>query len=122
MHSLEVCIAPQNSIVFVSDTTRPCEIPLDRIGYAPIVATPSCIVVTTLPEMDGDTTIRLGDSFASPEGQLAFDAMLETPGMTVSVSGVTEDLLSMRVPNQLTNIKIWVNREEEPDLITIQAQ
>lgn len=122
MQNLEIRYPAMNGIIFVADPTHRFQIPLDRIGFAPIVATASCIAIATLHEQFGEITIRLGRDFAKPEGQMAFEGTLETPGHALEVSGVMEDLLSMRVPNRLTKIKIWVNCEKEPDLVTIEAQ
>src|ERR1700722_14826984 len=110
MKPLEVRVAPENSIVFVSDLSWEHEIALDSIGTAPIVATPSCIAIGTLAQHSGETTIRIGDAFDNPEAEPAFDTTLETPGRTVSVTGARlENFLSMRVKNPVTNFKIWVN-------------
>lgn len=123
MKPLEVRVAPENSIIFVSDPTGYEEIPLDSIGTAPVVATPSCIAIGTLAQQSGETTIRLGDSFEHPAGELAFDSTLETPGKIIAVTGARlENFLSMRVRTQVTNVKVWVNDTREPDLIIIQAR
>jgi hypothetical protein len=93
------------------------------IGSALVTATPWCIGVGTLAEMDGETTIRLGDKFAAPEGIVAFDGLLDTPGLRVAVidSGA-KSLLSMHVRNRITHVKVWVNDTNETNLIFVQAQ
>jgi hypothetical protein len=123
MTNLETSVAPDNSIIFVEDPSGDNDIPVDSVGNAPIVATSSCIVIETQATVDGETTIRLGGAFDNPEGELAFDAMLETPGRVVAVRGVRLEIyLSLPVKNPMTSIKIWVNERNRPDLITIQAQ
>jgi hypothetical protein len=72
---------------------------------------------------DGETTIRVGPLIDNPEGELAFDGEIQTPGQTVAVVGSdAENILSMRVLGQTARVIVWVNSQREPDLIIIQAQ
>jgi hypothetical protein len=122
MTALEARLEPDNSIIFVADPTWHYEIPLDAVATAPIVSSPSCIVIGTLAAMDGETTIKLGESISDRPDQLGFEGELETPGKTVRVIGsVIDDILTMRVPGTKTHVKVWVNRTVEPDLIIIET-
>ncbi len=88
-----------------------------------VTSTPSCIGVGTLAEMDGETTVKLGESLALPGDELVFDGVLETPGLRIAVidSGATT-LLSMSVRTARTQVRVWVNDPDEPDVILIQAR
>jgi hypothetical protein len=122
MDVLEAKLSPTNSIVFVADPSHFYQLPPD-IGDAPIVSTASCIAIGTLMEQDGETTIRLGASIDDPQGELAFDGEILTPGQTVAVVGSdAENILSMPVSGRTARVKVWVNSQREPDLVIIQAQ
>jgi hypothetical protein len=122
MNNFEISLAPPNSIILIADPSLRYEVPAD-MGSALITATPSCIGVGTLAEMDGETTIRLSEAFAAPEGRLVFDGLLETPGLQVAlIDSGASPLLSMHVQSRTTRIKIWVNDPSEPDLVLVQAQ
>jgi hypothetical protein len=122
MTNLEKSVAPPNSIIFIADPTRPCDVPVDT-SAALVTATSTCICVGTLAEMNGETVIRLATTFETIVGNLAFDGYLETPGLQVEVSdsGATT-LLSMRVRSARTHVRVWVNDPSEPDVILIQAR
>jgi hypothetical protein len=53
-------------------------------------------------------------------GRAAFDGNLETPNRIVIVSTVErETILSTKVSNTVTRVRIWVNRPNEPDIVII---
>lgn len=119
--SLEKSIAPQNSIIFISDPTQRVEVPAD-VGSTLVAVTSSCVSVGTLAEVDGETTVRLADSFADPEGEIVFDGSVETPGRRIAVSDVLgNSILEMDVPSSLSRVTIWANDPMEPDLILVRA-
>jgi len=122
MSSLEKTLAPPNSIIFIADPTRPCDVPVDT-GAALVTATSSCICVGTLAEMDGETTINLAATFDTCTGHLVFDGLLQTPGLQVAVSdSAAETILSMHVQSRTTHVQIWANDPSEPDVVFIQAR
>lgn len=112
-------VAPSNSIVFVSDTDG--GIAPEAFRYDPIMSTPTCIVVGTLMQDDGDTAVTLapfGDVARSDVS--AFDGMLETPTGQVVVSVVDRTvLLEGRSGSACTRIRVWTNHPSEPDEIVI---
>ena len=122
MNEIEKTFAPPNSIIFIADPTRRYSVPEDT-GATLVTATSSCIGIGTLAEMDGETTIRLSKNFSSPIGELVFDSMLETPGLRIAVidSGADPQLV-MPVGSGTTHVRIWVNDQNEPDLILIEAR
>lgn len=120
--SLEKSLAPPNSVIFIADPTQRYDVPTNT-GAALVTATPSCICVGTMAEMDGETTVKLATKFEHPIGQLVFNGPLETPGLQIAVSDSSaEIILSMNVQSGTTRVKVWINDPSEPDLILIQAQ
>lgn len=118
---MEARLAPPNSIIFVYDPTYAVEVPGD-IGTGLVWATDSCIAIGTLAEMDGETTIRLADDFGAPEGQIAFEGTIRTPGGTVAINTcLGEQLVSIPV-GQAAHITVWANDVSEPDLILVRAR
>jgi hypothetical protein len=118
----EARLSPGHAVIFVEDPSSFPGIPPDT-STVQIAATDSCIAIGTHVERNGATTVRLGQRIENPQGDLAFDGEIQTPGQMVAVVGSdAENILSLRVAGQTARVKVWVNNEREPDLITIQAQ
>ena len=83
-------------------------------------ATPSCIVVPTLPEVDGETEIGLSDSIENISGSQVFNGLLDTPDGVVGLwTAQWDQLLSMNVVASQTRIRIWTNAPDAPDKVDI---
>jgi hypothetical protein len=122
MSRIKKTLAPPNSVIFVADPSRPYNVPEDS-GAALVASTPSCISIGTLAEMDGKTTIELGNTIENTTGMLKFDDEIETPGLKIAViDAETNSLIEMAVSYNRTNIRVWVNDLNEPDHIIIQAR
>jgi hypothetical protein len=118
---MEVRLAPPHSIIFVYDPTYAVEVPGD-IGAGLVRATDSCVAVGTLAEMDGETTIRLADDFADPQGEVVFEGTIRTPGGTVAINTSEDEQLISILVGQAAHITVWANDAEEPDLILVRAR
>lgn len=114
-------VAPPNSLVFVMDA-RVGEIP-DDTGAAPIVATPSCVVVGTLMELDGETEVRMSGPEAFTRGadlNLAWSGPITSAGVIEVSTADAQSLLSMQLQEvRSPTVDIWTNDENEPDLIWV---
>ena len=100
MTILERTVAPPHPIVFIVDPSQRHDVP--GAGYLDAF---------------------LGPLIDNPEGELAFDGEILTPGQTVAVVGSdAEYILSMPVSGRTARVKVWVNCRREPDLVIIQAQ
>jgi hypothetical protein len=117
--SCSTSIAPPNSLLLISDPNR---------GQGPefiegplILSTPSRISVGCLMFADGETEVTLGTSDEVDPGEPpAFDATLETPSHAVVVWTVEDEMvLSAKVPDAETRVRIWVNHPTEPDKVII---
>jgi hypothetical protein len=88
-----------------------------------VSATPSCVAVGTLCEIDGETTISLSDEGVPPGfgPTPVFDGVLQTDSKKLSVCNVLlEVLLEIDVPSKRTRLQIWANdTTSEPDSIAI---
>jgi hypothetical protein len=115
-------VAPSNSLIGISDVEKGIAPDIDP--KSSIVATESCILVACLPEVDGDTEITLGRAGDVDPGKTpAFDGQLATP--TGNLQVVTVDwkpLLQIAVMGAKTRVRIWLNRPEFPDAVTIGVE
>ena len=91
------------------------------MGGKSIVATSTCLAVSTVGPPDGELQLSLGRYRA---GELAeepvCDHVLETPGRRIGV--FTTDLQSMlecRVDGPETRVRVWTNHPQEPDVVLV---
>lgn len=121
MSSQSISFAPENSIVFVADPSNDYDVPEDT-GAALVTATPTCMAIGTLAQMDGKTTITLGGPGTRVSGELIFQGLLKTPGRKVAILQVPGTVvLEMKVPKDGTGIKVWANDLREPNQILVIA-
>jgi hypothetical protein len=74
-----------NAFVLIKDAGL-WDVPESMRGGA-IVSTPSCLAVSCLPDMDGDTEIRIVKMLDAPlGGVLLFEGVLATPSGKLSVA------------------------------------
>lgn len=114
-----VHVSPPNSLLCISDHGKGAIPKYD--GDRLIVASPSFIFVGCLMFQDGETQVILGPvENVKPNTPPAFDAFLDTPQHTVTVSTIhNEILLEQSVPMTSTRLRIWVNHPTEPDEIIV---
>jgi hypothetical protein len=113
-------VAPPNSLVLITDVQRG-EVPekIDpELGFG---STDSCIAVACLPDMDGETMIKLGPAGeVDPGHRPAFETILSTPTHTVAVMTIEwAVLLKTGVPASSTRVRVWTNRARWPDNVLI---
>ena len=114
-----ILIAPPNSVVLVMDRS------IGRIpwsmGDGIVSATRSCVAIGCRSESDGLTDIQLGSiQEHAPTDKLVFEGELATPSGTLSVFSVLYDeLLSAKVSQGKTHVKIFANDLTEPDRVTV---
>lgn len=117
--SSTVTLAPPNSVLFIADASKG-EVP-EFIPDLLVLSTDSMISMGCLPDVDGETTVTLGNGAdVIRPAELVFDGMLKTPTRRVVVATVEDDMvLAAVVPNVETRIRIWTNRTREPDEVVI---
>ena len=114
-----VSIAPPNGLIFISDASGG-----DTPEFVPhelVLSTDTAISVCCLPDMDGETKITLGLALETElPGAPVFDGVLKTLTNIVLVSTCEhETIIKAEVPSRETRVRIWTNRTQEPDEITI---
>ena len=111
--------APSNSIVFISETLR--SEPPAPILAGMVSANATCVAVACLPEVDGETEFRFGKVQESPAGlELVFDGLVATPGRTLIVATVEEEILfEDSVPDDTTRVRVWLSHPRWPELVVI---
>ena len=94
----------------------------DELEDGLITTTSSCIVVGTVPDVDGSVEILLLNNAPSNPNGLAKvnDYRIATPNRDISVCTVyNERLLGTQVKKVETAVQVWVDDEMEPTKIMI---
>jgi hypothetical protein len=119
MASKSVRIRVLNSLLVIRDELSQ-ELPdIDRNGA--VWSTASCVLVTCMPDCDGETHVTLGGvNEVGQDGTLIFDRRLETPSKRIVIDGVMEEkILQTDVPTSKTRMRIWTNGLRDTDIVTI---
>jgi hypothetical protein len=122
MTTTSITLAPPNSLIFIEGARGGLVPDPNRIALeAGIISTDTCIAVCCLCADDGPTKIKMGEAREVDPGERpAFDGILATPTRTVAVTTVEVDrVLVSNVPALRTRIRIWTNRQREPDNVVI---
>ena len=109
------------SVLLVGDSDG--EIPKTMAARV-VSATTSCLAISALPDMDGETRIRLienpVESTRILHGLLAFDGILSIASGNLTVSGVLGEVyLECTLTEPEVRIRVWVNDENTPDDIAV---
>jgi len=114
-----VRLSPPNSLIFIMDHAS--GVLPDDITVGLVAATPSCVAVGTLPEVDGETSITFTDSMdVIDASDLLFSGVISTPNHELSVCSASDErLLTISVLQPSTQIKVFANDRSEPDRIMI---
>lgn len=115
-------IAVPNGIVYILDPGHP-DVAVPRQDPRHVVSSsPSCVSVSTVPEVDGNLEVSLRSGQA-PEGAiLAFVGRVETPTGTLAiVTGEHEVVLVLHGLRNRVGVQVYVNRLHLPDQITVLA-
>lgn len=115
-----VSIPVPHAIVFVLDPGHPDPIVPEFVPGEPVAANATCISVATLPEVDGEVAIRIGDDPASPELEEVFAGVVETPGRRLAV--LTSDgrvVLETAVSEDVSRMMIAVDDPRAPGILEV---
>lgn len=114
-------IAPPSSLLLIMDRSVG-QLPESMAGRL-VAFTPTCVAIGTLSSDDGSTRVTLSDGGGPPaHGALVFDGVLETPGLTLAVCSVLDEVvLALAAATVRTRVRIWANHESEPSEIDISA-
>lgn len=109
----------QNGLIFIEDVKGgepPYPVTDESIRFSP-----SCISVSCLHEIDGETELTLGTAAEVAQTyEVEFDGFVETPSRELKISAVTGDsLLTAKVPQGRTRIRIWRNHPIWADQVAI---
>jgi hypothetical protein len=120
---VEAQLAPRNSILFVMDQDSG-ELPKQFIPGQLVNATPSCVVVGTLCEVDGETRLMLTDEAARIQEiaglRRVFSGPMATPKNVIHVcTSQLETVATLSVAGTRCTVEIWANDESEPDRICV---
>jgi hypothetical protein len=112
--------APPYCQIVIRDPTAKVDVPEWEKGV-PLVATDTCILCSSLPDMDGETEFVLGSNKeVHMEGPAAFEGMLKTPGHKIALRTVEGDVvLEMPTAGPETLVRIWINRSWSPDRVHV---
>ncbi len=121
MTTNEIQLIVPHSIVLVMDSDE-AEIPSDMRGNT-IAATDSCVVVGTLPAVDGPTHIKLTNEHLDETSNLhtLFEGTIATPSNVVSVFNTDNQRLLSLPTNEETQIRVSANELRWPDIIIFRV-
>ena len=94
----------------------------DALAHGLITTTSSCIVVGTVPDVDGTVEILLMNIDPVDQRHLArvYDSTIDTPNRDISVCTVyNERVLATQVKNVKSAVQVWVNDEIAPTKVVI---
>ncbi|MEO7594444.1 MAG: hypothetical protein ABI134_24745 [Byssovorax sp.] len=106
-------LAVPNAILFILDPTNEAAIVPEYVPGEAAAATPSCVSVATIADVDGEVTVRLCATLDDVERTMSaqvFHGSVETPGHVLAV--VTSDferVLEIATPSLVTRITIRVD-------------
>lgn len=122
---MEATISVPHGIVFVLDpSNRGVVIPAYVDGEV-ISSNPTCVSVATVPEVDGDLTLRLGKSVTPTNKSIlvVFDGLIETPGKRLAIGTPDIDVvLEIDVSEVLTYVVIQVDDPKSPKLVCVNVE
>lgn len=121
----EIRIAPPNSVLFLMDPIG-ADIP-DSMEGRGVAATSNCLAIATLPEVDGETEIILGEAGSvdptARDMPLRFDGVLATKSGTISLrTSHDEELHQRSVAGRHVRVRVWSNDARRPAKITIAME
>lgn len=114
-------ISPLNSLLLVMD--RSVGIVPPTMGRSVVAFTETCVAVGTRSEHDGSTRVTVVDGvFQVDAGAPVFDGVLLTPGGSLAVCSVVDEVVvEFAVNAPRTRVRIWANDPVEPSEITLLA-
>jgi hypothetical protein len=108
-----------NSLLYIRDAAASSPPEVD--GNGAVWATTDCVVISCLPDSEGETEIRIGASPDRPIGtSLLFDGMLNTPNGEVLVENVLGQVIARRPVTQFAvHLRIWTNGHRATNIVVI---
>jgi hypothetical protein len=111
-------IAPPNSLLFISGPEG--DQPIDFSSFKTIRSNSTCVAISCLTFMDGETEVTLGAAKeVDPGWAAAFDDVVTARGSIVISTSERETLLELPVATDQTRVKVWINHEDEPDKVIV---
>jgi hypothetical protein len=118
--SQHVSISPRNGLILVMDPDHG-ELPDEYDGTELLVATDTSLIVETLTEFDGETSIHLVAASEVPQDgtvTLRWEGSLLTTGRLAVMNVLLEVLLETSA-SQTCPVEVWTDRDHEPEDIYI---
>ncbi len=114
-------IGVPDGYIYLCDPSHAVEMPYDT-EITPVVATPSCVVVRTIYEVEGTCAVHLGAAFEKPARVLVFEGEVETPGRSLELCDSEGRLVfALPVQNAKTRITVRTNDRQFPTEVFVQA-
>jgi hypothetical protein len=111
-----------NSLLIIRDASTDDLPEID--GNSAVWSTTSCVVVSCLPDCDGETEVTMGEAVeVGSGGKALFDGRLRTPSRLLIVETVLrKSILELEVPNPDTRVRIWTNGLRDTDKVAIGVE
>ena len=116
--SRTIKIAPPNSLLFISGPEG--DQPIDFSSMKTIRWNSTCVAVSCLPFVDGETEEIDGRVHHVRTARAhVFVDLLAAKGSIVISTSERSTLLKLPVIGDRTRVKVWINHEEEPDRVIV---
>ncbi|MBX3519051.1 MAG: hypothetical protein KF835_03430 [Xanthobacteraceae bacterium] len=116
--SQTIRIAPPHSLLFISGPED--DQPIDFSFMKTIRWNSTCVAVSCLPFIDGETEVTLGAAKeVDPGWAPAFDDIVIAQGSIVVSTSERTTLLEVPITGDQTRVKVWINEDEEPDRVIV---
>ena len=119
-------LAVPNAILFIVDPTNTAAVVPEYVLGEATAATPSCISVATIADVDGEVTVRLcaaSSDVARSTPVRVFDGSVDTPGRVLAI--VTSDfdqVLKITTPTAVTRIVVRVDDVQSPANVSVDIE
>lgn len=115
---MKTTLAVPSAILFILDPTNKAAVVPEYVTGKAAAATPSCVSIATIADVDGEVTVRLCASLDDGECSTlvqVFDGLVETPGHVLAVvTSEFERVLEVATTSVVTRLTIRVDDEQSP--------
>jgi hypothetical protein len=123
---IEVKLAVPDAILFILDPTNEAAVVPEYVPGEAAAATPSCVSIATIADVDGDVTVRLCaplDDVERARFAQVFYGSVETPGHVLAVvTSEFERVLEMATTSTATRITVRVDDVQSPAEVYVNVE
>lgn len=123
---MNIRLAVPNAILFILDPTNKAAVAPAYVPGEAAAASPSCVSVATIADVDGEVTVRLCapvDDVACEVSVQVFDGLVETPGHVLAiVTSEFDRVLEIATSSAVTRIAVRVDDAQSPTEVSVNVK